>query len=198
VILALRVRPPKRSETFEAEATPHLDALHRTAARLLSGRDGADDLVQEALLKAYRFFHTWTPGTNFKAWLFRVLYTTFVSGTRAAPPKAVDLAAAPEPTASVDELLKELDRGDAKERERAVFEAVDERIKRAVDDLPEDLRTVFVLNTVEDLKYREIADVLDVPLGTVMSRLFRARRRLQDRLAEFARDEGVRCAGDAS
>lgn len=189
MIFAFRLRPAARAASFEAEATPHLDALHRTASRLLGGRDGADDLVQETLLKAFRFFATWRPGTNFKAWLFRVLYTTFVSRKRSEQPAAVALDDAPEPGVDADELVRELARGDAAERERAVMEAVDERIKAAVDELPHDLRAVFLLNTVEELKYREIADVLGCPLGTVMSRLFRARRHLQDRLADYARTE---------
>lgn len=190
-----RTKTVGRAAAFEAEATPHLDALHRTATRLCGSPGEADDLVQETLLKAFRFFDTWTAGTNFKAWLFRVLYTTFVSARRSADPRPRDLADVPEPGATVDELLKELDRGSYEERERAVLDAVDDRVKAAVDALPRDLRATFLLSAVEDLKYREIADALGCPLGTVMSRLFRARRLLQDRLAAYAAEAGARVAG---
>jgi len=182
--------PRSRAARFEAEAAPHLDALYRTAARLARSPADAEDLVQDGLLKAFRFFDSWKPGTNFKAWLMRVLYTTFVSGRRSAGPPLVDLDAVGELETPADALVRELDRPDYAEREAAVLEAVDDRIKAAVDSLPEELRVVFLLATVEDLKYREIAEVIGRPLGTVMSRLFRARKALQDRLADVARADG--------
>jgi RNA polymerase sigma-70 factor (ECF subfamily) len=174
-------------DAFEREVTPHLDALHRTAQRLTRDPTSADDLVQEALLKGWRFFHSFKAGTNFKAWIFRVLYTVFVSLTR-------ERRLATQDADSVDEIqarespIEEISRPTIEERERAVLEAVDDRIKSAVDELPPDLRTVFLLSTIEGLKYREIAEVMECPLGTVMSRLFRSRRVLQDRLAGYARE----------
>jgi RNA polymerase sigma-70 factor (ECF subfamily) len=192
----LRILSGRRAADFEAAAAPEFDALYRTARRLARSREGAEDLVQETMLKGFRFFHTWTPGTNFRAWIFKVLYTTFAGGRRSAPPVAHGLEEAPEPVAPVDELLRELERGDPASRAAAVLEAVDDRIKTAVDELPEDLRTVFLLATVEDLSYREIADVVGRPLGTVMSRLFRARRQLQDRLASFAAERSASVAGE--
>jgi RNA polymerase sigma-70 factor (ECF subfamily) len=178
--------PDRGVDSFEREVRPHLDALHRTAQRLTRDPTAADDLVQEALLKAWRFFHSFKAGTNFKAWIFRVLYTVFVSLTREKKPALQD----PD---SVDEIearespIEELARPSLKERESAVLDAVDDQIKAAVEELPADLRTVFMLSTIEGLKYREIAEVMDCPLGTVMSRLFRSRRMLQDRLARYAR-----------
>jgi RNA polymerase sigma-70 factor (ECF subfamily) len=178
--------PDRGVDSFEHEVKPHLDALHRTAQRLTRDPTSADDLVQEALLKAWRFFHSFKTGTNFKAWIFRVLYTVFVSLTREKRPALQD----PD---SVDEMqarespIEELERPSLKEREVAVLDAVDDQIKAAVEELPTDLRTVFMLSTIEGLKYREIAEVMDCPLGTVMSRLFRSRRMLQDRLARYAR-----------
>jgi RNA polymerase sigma-70 factor, ECF subfamily len=146
----------------------------------------ADDLLQEALLKAWRFFHSFKAGTNFRAWMFRVLYTVFVSMTRDKKHELHDSDSVAEIEAT-ESPIAELSRPSAEERERAVLEAVDDRIKSAVEGLPEDLRTVFLLSTIEGLKYREIAEVMECPLGTVMSRLFRSRRLLQDRLATYAR-----------
>lgn len=179
--------PDRGVDSFEREVKPHLDALHRTARRLTRDPGSADDLVQEALLKAWRFFHSFKTGTNFRAWVFRVLYTVFVSLTRERKPALSD-------SDSVDDIqarespVEELERPSLKEREHAVLDAVDDQIKAAVEELPADLRTVFMLSTIEGLKYREIAEVMDCPLGTVMSRLFRSRRMLQDRLARYARD----------
>lgn len=147
----------------------------------------ADDLVQEALLKAWRFFHSFKAGTNFKAWMFRVLYTVFVSQTRERKTPLQDSADSIEEIESRESPIEELSRPSLVERERAVLEAVDDRVKAAVEDLAPDLRTTFLLSTIEGLKYREIAEVMGCPLGTVMSRLFRSRRMLQDRLAQYAR-----------
>ena len=118
--------------------------------------------------------------------MFRVLYTVFVSLTRERKPPLQD----PDSTDEIEARespLEELARPSIEERERAVLEAVDEKVKAAVEELPADLRTTFMLSTIEGLKYREIAEVMDCPLGTVMSRLFRSRRMLQDRLAHYAR-----------
>jgi RNA polymerase sigma-70 factor, ECF subfamily len=174
-------------ESFEHEVRPHLDALHRTARRLMRDPTLADDLVQEALLKAWRFFHSFKAGTNFKAWMFRVLYTVFVSLTRERKAPLQDSADSIEEIEARQSPIEELSRPSIEERERAVLDAVDDRVKAAVEDLAPDLRMTFLLSTIEGLKYREIAEVMGCPLGTVMSRLFRSRRMLQDRLAEYAR-----------
>jgi RNA polymerase sigma-70 factor (ECF subfamily) len=178
--------PDRSVDAFEREVKPHLDSLHRTARRLMRDATLADDLLQEAMLKAWRFFHSFKTGTNFRAWIFRVLYTVFVSMTRERKIEVQEpdsIAEIESPESPIDELS----RPTVEEREKAVLEAVDDRIKSAVEDLPQDLRTVFLLSSIEGLKYREIAEVMDCPLGTVMSRLFRSRRMLQDRLAQYAR-----------
>jgi RNA polymerase sigma-70 factor (ECF subfamily) len=179
--------PDRGVEAFEREVKPHLDALLRTARRLMRDPTLADDLLQEAMLKGWRFFHSFEAGTNFKAWIFRVLYTVFVSMTRERKLEFQESDSVGEIEAR-ESPVEELSRPSIKERERAVLEAVDDRIKAAVEELPPDLRTVFLLSTIEGLKYREIAKVMECPLGTVMSRLFRSRRMLQDRLAQYARD----------
>jgi RNA polymerase sigma-70 factor, ECF subfamily len=189
--------PERGVDAFEREVRPHLDALHRTARRLSRDATLADDVLQETLLKGWRFFHSFESGTNFKAWIFRVMYTVFVSMTRDRRPvlqgmeAIVDLEA---PESPVDEL----NRPSIEERERAVLDAVDDQIKGAIEELPVELRTVFLLSSIEGLKYREIAEIMGCPLGTVMSRLFRSRRTLQDRLASYARGMNVRMSQEGA
>lgn len=175
-----------RRDRFQAELEPLLDGLYRTALRLTRDPTRAEDLLQDTALKAYRFFDTFKPGTNFRAWIFRVLYTVFINKLREKSGQAVPLDGLPEQASPLPTLEEELDRASHHERVQALLEAVDDRIKAAIEELPEDLRMVFLLSTVEGLKYREIAEVMGCPLGTVMSRLFRSRRMLQEKLADYA------------
>jgi RNA polymerase sigma-70 factor (ECF subfamily) len=188
--MILKKGGPGRRQRFQRELEPVLDGLYRTGLRLTRDPTRAEDLVQEAVLKAYRFFDTYKPGTNFRAWIFRVLYTVFINQTREKAPTSLPLDGAPEPAWEPTPLEEELGRPTHVQRVQAVMDAVDDRIKVAVSELPEDLRLVFLLSTVEGLKYREIADVMHCPLGTVMSRLFRSRRILQEKLAELAKESG--------
>ena len=182
--------PKLRKKVFMKELDPLLDGLHRTARRLTRDPARADDVVQDAVLKAFRFFDSFKPGTNFRAWMYRVLYTVFVNTTREKTATTAEVEHAAEPEGGVLDLGHELSRPSHQERVQAMLQAVDERIKSAVEELPLDLRTVFLLSTVEGLKYREIAEVMESPLGTVMSRLFRGRRMLQERLVDYARESG--------
>ena len=181
---------PEKNDTaleYEVLLTPQLDALLRTARRLTRDLNDAEDLVQEAVLKGLRFFDRFEPGSNFKAWIFRILMNAFVNSYRRRRrqsatmdmEQAQDVIAQPPTTDPTRELS-------LRDREEAVLELVDDRIRQALDELPEQLRIVFMLNVLEDLKYREIAEILECPVGTVMSRLFRARAMLKDRLVHFA------------
>jgi RNA polymerase sigma-70 factor (ECF subfamily) len=190
-------RTESRRKRFEQELEPHLSSLYRAATRLTRDPTRGEDLLQEAVLKAFRFFDGYKPGTNFRAWIFRVLYTVFINKTRDRAPKAAPLSELAEPAQREDEMVESLDRKSHGARVGAVLEAVDDRIKQAVDELPFELRTVFLLSTVEELKYREIAEVMETPLGTVMSRLFRARRMLQDKLYEYAQEVGYSTEDEA-
>ena len=178
---------------FEALVTPHLDAMLRTAQRLTKDGTEAEDLVQEAMLKGYRFFERFERDSNFKAWIFKILMNAFVNNyrqkKRRGPTVDVDILADALPHESGSNVADNAESFGA--REAAVFELVDDRIRQALMELPEHLRIVFMLNVVEDLKYREIADVLDCPVGTVMSRLFRARAMLKERLEHFAEMSGL-------
>jgi RNA polymerase sigma-70 factor, ECF subfamily len=172
---------------FAEEALPWLDAVYRFSLRLTRGdRDAADDLTQETFLRAHRFWHTYTGGTNVKSWLFTICRNAYLherdrASTRRERPEA-DLDLPTEERASEAAFQRP-----AKGPEREFFDGlIDDRVVEAIDDLPEEFREVVVLSDLGDLKYAEIAEVLDIPIGTVKSRLFRARKMLQERLKDFA------------
>lgn len=183
-------RQPKSPQAeFEAIALVHFDALYNTALRLTRNPSEAQDLVQETYLKAYRFFDRFEPGTNMKAWLFTILRNTYINTYRKTirqQPQVDFEQVAPfyvDPAAS----LEWADRGSVEEMLRHV---VQDDVKRALDDLPEDYRMVVLLADLEDFSYKDIAAIVGCPVGTVMSRLFRGRRLLRKQLEEFARKSG--------
>jgi RNA polymerase sigma-70 factor (ECF subfamily) len=174
-------------ETFEREAMPFLGSLYNTAYRLARNSEDAEDLVQETFLRAYRSFDQFTPGTNLKAWLFRILRNAFINEyrkKRAAPQE--------EDFAGIEETFESRIDGDRvtsiKNPEQEALEgALDEKVQRALDALPPDYRMAVVLADLEGFSYREIADILEVPIGTVMSRLYRGRKLLEEELLLYAR-----------
>ena len=175
--------PPPADEkraSFEREALVHLDAMYRVALRLTANPADAEDLVQDAMLRAYRSWDRFTLGTNAKAWLLTILRNLFINEyrRRRRHPETVDLDTI-EPFA-VFEKGQEDPQG-------AFFDRiVDEEVLRAMDALPEVFREAVSLSDVEGLSYEEIAKVLDVPVGTVKSRLYRGRHMLQAKLYEYA------------
>ncbi len=170
-------------DRFEREALPHLDAVYRFARSLARDEAEADDLVQETYLKALAAFDSFQEGTNCKAWLFRILRNTFINRIRAGG-REVGVEDARELLQSTS-LQAWSSRAFYRGPEaNAVLGATRERIEEALRALPRDYRTVVVLADVEELSYREIAEVMGTPIGTVMSRLFRARRLLRERLAQ--------------
>ena len=179
--------PELSREGFAEEALPWIDAVYRFSLRLVKGnRDAADDLVQDTFLRAHRFWHTYERGTNVKSWLFTICRNTYLHQR--------DLLRERHevPVSDLDARIEALSAASALPRsepdpERAFFEAlIDDEVVEAIDALPEEFREVLVLSDLGDLKYAEVAEVLDIPLGTAKSRLFRARRLLQERLSEFA------------
>lgn len=183
--------PALAKEGYAEEALPWLDAVYRFALRLTKGdRDAADDLTQETFLRAYRFWHTFERGTNAKSWLFTICRNTYLNERKSARRERE------VPAADLDARVESLAAASAFEAtvldpERAFFQQViDDRIVQAIDDLPEPFREVLVLSDLGDLKYSEIAEVLGTAVGTVKSRLFRARRILQDRLRDLAAQSG--------
>ena len=171
--------------TFDEEALPHLDALYRVALRLTGEPSRAEDLVQDTMLKAYRSWRQYRPGTNAKGWLLTILRNTFINDyrRRKLEPVPMDLEAV-EPFA----IFRDVAEADP---EGAFFaQIVDEKVIEAIDALPTDFREVLVLSDMEGLSYAEIAAALEVPVGTVKSRLFRARRQLQAALYTHAVEMG--------
>jgi len=175
---------------FEALALPHLDGLYAAALRLTKNPRDAEDLVQDAVLRAYRFFDKFERGTNIKAWLYKILTNTFINRYRRATKERNIVE---EERDSVQDRLVSRDAADqAEDPERAYFDRLlSDDVLRAIDGIPVDFRMAVILADLQDFSYKEIADILDVPVGTVMSRLFRGRRLLQKQLAEYAAASGV-------
>jgi RNA polymerase sigma-70 factor (ECF subfamily) len=181
----------KRSE-FEDEALVHLDVLHGRALRLTGGDEArSQDLVQETVLKAWRAWDSYESGTNCKAWLLTILRNTFINEFRQkkSRPDPVDYDDVEERPVW-NQLRQEDPAGEFFDR------MIDDEIIEAIEALPEDFRVALVLSDIEDMSYDEIAAELDVPLGTVKSRLYRARRRLQTELYDYAREMGYVRGGD--
>jgi RNA polymerase sigma-70 factor (ECF subfamily) len=180
------------NDPFEAEALSFLDALYRTALRMTRSEADAEDLVQETYIKAFRFREQFTPGTNLKAWLFRILTNTFINSYRRkqAQPETTELD-----DVSEFDLYRKMSDGRATstagDPESEFLERiVDTEVKDALSDLPEKFRTVVLLD-VEGFSYKEIAEMLEIPIGTVMSRLHRGRKFLQKRLYDHAQEHGI-------
>ena len=165
---------------FEREALPHVRSLYGTALRLTRHARDAEDLVQETTLRAYRFFHHYQRGTNCKAWLFRILHNTFVTRYHKSRKER--------------EMLLRVGAESALESARmpaASARTFSDLVVDALDALPADFRMAVVLCDVEELSYKEIADIMDCPVGTVMSRLHRGRKLLKESLFDHAVERGI-------
>jgi RNA polymerase sigma-70 factor (ECF subfamily) len=179
-----------KKNSFEDIAFEHMDSLYSTALRLTRNTEEAEDLVQDTYLRAFRFFEKFEEGTNFKAWIFKILMNTFINKYRKKlkTPQHVDLE-------KVDYGLKSEQKSDLKDEwsgydEEKYKELFDDDIRGALTQLSEEFRIVILLADVEDFSYKEIAQMIDRPIGTVMSRLFRGRRILQNILETYAKKEG--------
>jgi RNA polymerase sigma-70 factor, ECF subfamily len=175
---------------FEAEALPLLQGLYSAAFRLTRNAADAEDLVQETFLRAYRGFHQFEPGTNLKAWLYRILTNTFINSYRKKQRE-------PQ-TDSLDEtedwylFSRMAERGTEPSAETSVIESLpDEDVQDALSSLPEQFRIAVLLADVEGFSYKEIAEITGVPIGTVMSRLHRGRKALEKRLWDVVRERGL-------
>ena len=186
--------PPKASAAptawnFRSGELPYADALYGSALRLTRNRQDAEDLLQETYLKAYAHYDGFTEGTNLKAWLFRILKNAFINGYRRvkAGPKEVDLGAGGDE--ALDAARSKVAEGakDATPEASLLAATLDRGVAEALAALPEDFRLVVELVDLQDFSYREVADILEVPLGTVMSRLYRGRRLLESALLDYGR-----------
>ncbi len=175
-------------QEFERDAVPHMGALYNFALRMTRDPDEAADLVQETYLKAYRFFSSFERGTNCKAWLFRILKNSYINRYRKTSkgPDVVEYDVVEEFFESVRS--SEIETSVLEEQ---IFDnALDDEVTAAIQDLPDEFRTVILLCDIEELTYEEIAEFIDCPIGTVRSRLHRARKMLAVRLASYAAKRG--------
>jgi len=190
--VTVQSRPPASAEDrerFEVLVGEHLDGLFGAALRMTRNRTRAEDLLQETFLRAWRSFHTFKPGTNVRAWLYRILMNAYIDGYRKSErePEVVDQE-------DVDEFYlyskvheSEDFRRAGNPEEALLSRLMDADVKGALDSLPEAFRNVVVLADIEGFSYKEIAEILSIPIGTVMSRLHRGRRQLQVKLWDYAR-----------
>lgn len=175
---------------FEDIALQHMDAIYSAALRMARDKTEAEDLVQDTYLRAYRFFDRFQKGTSIKAWLFKILKNTFINNFKkqARTPEHVNLdrlrLSEDEPASSHDP------------EEELLYRLFGDEFMRAIEAIPEEFRLVVLLSDVEGFSYKEIAEIVDRPIGTVMSRLYRGRRLLRNSLREHAKELGYAVVGD--
>ena len=180
----------RQRDAFEREALPHLEALHAYALHLCRDASDADDLVQETYIKALSNFASYQTGTNCRAWLFRILTNTFFNLRRSRKRHNPIDSEMPELELAMAESAQ--DRGIYRPIDMQLLDGVvSKHVTEALDALPPEFRTVLLLADLHDFSYKEIAEVVDCPVGTVMSRLFRARKAMQKRLLTHAIQEGI-------
>ena len=192
VVPELEAQTKKISEDFEAGVIAQLDSLYRTARRMTSSQQEAEDLVQETMLKAFRFANQYQRGTNLRAWLFRILNTSAINRYRkqATHPNPASLPEGED--FYLYNRIKDLSGQELNiaAEEEVLSHYLDEDVYNALQDLPPNFRMAVILADIEGLSYKEIAEALQIPIGTVMSRISRARRQLQHSLWEYAKDKG--------
>jgi len=180
----------QRRARFERDALPFLDQLYAAAMRMTRNPADAEDLVQETFVKAFAAFHQFQEGTNLKAWLYRILTNTFINSYRK---KQREPLTVPDDDTSDWYLYDKLGASNVEaSAESEVLEKIpDEDVQRALEDLPEGFRMAVLLADIEGFSYKEIAEIMGVPIGTVMSRLHRGRKALQKALWETVRERGL-------
>lgn len=181
----------ERLARFERDALVYLDQLYGAALRMTRNPSDAEDLVQEAFAKAFAAFHQYRPGTNLRAWLYRILTNTFINTyrKRQREPQQTDQEGIED--WQIPRAVHHTPTGLRSAEVEALDRLPDTDVKRALADLPEDFRIAVYLADVEGFSYKEIAEIMSTPVGTVMSRLHRGRRLLRDMLTDYARERGI-------
>ena len=179
----IRTTEEEKRNEFGVLAIQYMDSFYNTALRMTGNEVEAQDLVQDAYLRAFRFFDKFEKGTNFKAWLFKIIRNIYINKYRKEikMPQMMDVS-----DAEAIGFLSETDTP-----EILIFDdLIDDDITKALDSLPDDFRLTLIMSDLEGFSYKEIADILDCPIGTVMSRLYRGRRLLRKNLHEYAKEHG--------
>jgi RNA polymerase sigma-70 factor, ECF subfamily len=179
-----------RRKRFEEEALPHLDALYSMAMRLARNPDDAHDLLQETALRAYRFFDQFEAGTNCRAWLLTILFNNFRNGYRKSSRE--------QPATTVEDFERRIDiesmsgnHADSNPETALSGHGMEREVEAALSKLPEEFRDALLLVDVEELSYQEISGVLNIPIGTVKSRVSRGRSMLREALMGYAKERGI-------
>ncbi|MBO6762853.1 MAG: sigma-70 family RNA polymerase sigma factor, partial [Roseivirga sp.] len=178
----------EKTEIFDGEFMPHVDSMYNFAFRLAFDEDDAKDLVQDTYLKAFRFINSFERGTNAKAWLFRILKNSFINEYRKKSKQ--------QNKVDYNEVEQYYNSDDVDEsfttdlRVETVQHMIGDEISGALNGIPVDFRTVIILSDLEGFTYEEMSKILDIPIGTVRSRLHRARNMMKDKLASYAKEMG--------
>jgi RNA polymerase sigma-70 factor (ECF subfamily) len=188
----------ERTARFERDAMPLLDQLYSAAMRLTHNPQDAEDLVQDTFAKAYASFHQYQDGTNLKAWMYRILTNTFINSYRKKQREPLQSDADGVDDWQLVRAEAHTSRGLRSAETEALDHLPDSDVKKALQELPSDFRMAVYLADVEGFAYKEIAEIMDTPIGTVMSRLNRGRSMLRTLLQDYARERGLIPAGDVS